>query len=72
MMKLQRGTGMHDLYPENEALRKAVRWISDQRQAQTDIQLSKLIENAVFKFDLTPQESRDLYEFYRTALEKKQ
>lgn len=63
---------MHDLYPENEALRKAVRWISDQRQAQTDIQLSKLIENAVFKFDLTPQESRDLYEFYRTALEKKQ
>jgi hypothetical protein len=63
---------MRDLYPENEALRKAVRWISDQRQAQTDIQLSKLIENAVFKFDLTPQESWDLYEFYRTALEKKQ
>ena len=63
---------MRDLYPESEALRKAVRWISDQRQAQSDIQLSKLIENAVFKFDLTPQESRHLYEFYRTALEKKQ
>jgi len=63
---------MRDLYPESEALRKAVRWISDQRQAQSDIQLSKLIENAVFKFDLTPHESRDLYEFYRTALEKKQ
>lgn len=63
---------MRDLYPESEALRKAVRWISDQRQDQPNIKLSSLIEKAVFKFDLTPQESLHLYEFYRNALEKKQ
>ena len=45
---------MTTLQPAGEELRKAVKWISEARQDEPDKKLSKLIEEACMRFDLTP------------------
>jgi hypothetical protein len=49
------------LMPEGESLRQAVRWISEQRQGDPKLRLSKLIQDAALRFDLTPLESDFLW-----------
>jgi len=50
-----------DIFPKGNALRQAVRWISDQRQTQPDANLVRLIDEASIRFDLSPQDSTFLY-----------
>lgn len=50
-----------DLQPEGEALRRAVRWISDQRRDNPQARLAKLIDEAAQRFDLSPLESEYLF-----------
>lgn len=45
------------ILPEGEQLRKAVKWISDQKTEDPDLALFRLIEKACLKFDLTPKDS---------------
>ena len=45
---------MTTVQPAGEELRKAVKWISEARQDEPDKKLSKLIEEACMRFDLTP------------------
>ena len=45
---------MATVEPAGEELRKAVKWISEARQDEPDKKLSKLIEEACMKFDLSP------------------
>ena len=45
---------MTTVQPAGEELRKAVKWISEARQDEPDKKLSKLIEEACRRFDLTP------------------
>lgn len=51
---------MATVEPAGEELRKAVKWISEARQDEPDKTLSKLIEEACMKFDLTPVDAEFL------------
>ena len=48
------------ILPEGEQLRKAVKWISDERTENPKIPLFSLIEKACLKFDLTPKDEEFL------------
>jgi hypothetical protein len=56
---------MTTVQPEGEDLRKAVKWISDERQYGAPQTLFKLIEEASLKFDLSPMEAEYLFNFFR-------
>lgn len=52
------------ILPEGEQLRRAIKWISDQRLDNPQNALSKLIEEACLKFDLSPNDAEVLMNFY--------
>ncbi len=51
--------------PEGESLRKAVKWISDELKDNAEKKISKLIDEAGLKFNLTPNEAEYLLRFYK-------
>jgi hypothetical protein len=48
------------MQPKREAIRQALRWISEERKAQPERPLSELLETAGQRFDLTPLEQESL------------
>jgi hypothetical protein len=56
---------MTTIMPEGEALRRAVKYISDELQENPSAAPGKLIEQAVLRFDLSPKDADFLTEFYR-------
>jgi hypothetical protein len=52
---------VYDILPEGEDLRRAVRWISGSLQA--------LLQEAIFKFDLSPKDAEFLIGFFRQRKE---
>jgi hypothetical protein len=56
---------MTTVQPEGEDLRKAVKWISDERTYGAKKTLLKLIEEASLKFDLSPMDADYLTNFFR-------
>ena len=56
---------MHDLLPEGEELRRAVKWISGNLQENPGQPVQPLVQKAIFKFDLSPRDAEFLIEFYR-------
>jgi len=50
--------------PEGEDLRKATRWISDERLSKPGASLASLIEQACVKFDLPPNDAEFLMRFF--------
>jgi hypothetical protein len=52
------------MYPEGEAIRRAIKWISEQLQSGTEANINKLINEAILKFDLSPKDAEFLYRFY--------
>ena len=54
--------------PEGEEIRRAIKWISEMRETQPDRKLSKLVEEASLKFDLSPQQTDFLYNFLTKKL----
>jgi len=52
------------ILPEGEQLRKAVKWISDERTDNPGANLSKLIGDACLKFDLPPKDAESLMRFF--------
>ena len=51
------------IQPEGEQIRKAVRWISGQREENPGANLSKLIGEACALFDLSPKDTDVLIHF---------
>lgn len=51
------------ILPEGEQLRRAVKWISDERVENPGADLSKLVGKASLKFDLPPKEAEFLLHF---------
>ena len=45
------------IQPKGEDLRKAVKWISDERKYNPEKELKALIEEACLKFDLSPMDA---------------
>ncbi len=58
---------MHDLLPDGEDLRRAVKWIAGHLQEKPDQPVGPLIHEAVFKFDLSPRDGEFLIDFYSKA-----
>ncbi|OPY71160.1 MAG: hypothetical protein A4E62_01442 [Syntrophorhabdus sp. PtaU1.Bin002] len=56
---------MTDILPEGEDLRRAVKWISGNLQTDPAQPVQKLVEEAIFKFDLSPKDAEFLIVFFR-------
>jgi hypothetical protein len=61
---------MHDLLPEGENLRRAVKWISGNLQANAEQPVQPLVQEAIFKFDLSPRDAEFLITFFRQRPEE--
>ncbi len=60
---------MHDLLPDGEDLRRAVKWISGHLQEDPDQPVQPLVREAIFKFDLSPKDAEFLIGFFRERKE---
>ena len=60
----------HPPLPQGEMLRRAIRWISGQREADPSAPLIRLIEEASRQFDLSPKEGNFLINFFTGSAEK--
>jgi len=56
--------------PEAENVQKAIKWISSNIEENGSQPLHKLIESAVFKFDLSPKDTDFLMGFFRNHNKK--
>lgn len=59
------------ILPEGEQLRRAVKWISDERVDHPGVGLSRLIDEACMKFDLSPKDCEVLMHFFATGSPEK-
>lgn len=57
------------LMPKGEALRKAVRWLSDRRREEPSSRMIQLIGEASARFDLSPLEEQFLLDHLLRAEE---
>jgi len=54
------------IFPEGEDLRKAVKWIDEMLQSDTEKSISELISEASLQFDLPPNDQEFLFRnFYK-------
>jgi hypothetical protein len=56
---------MTTVLPKGEKLRQAVKWISGERLEDENKEMLLLIQEASYKFDLSPKEEEFLISFYR-------
>lgn len=58
---------MATVQPEGEDIRRAVKWISEERKYNPKATSAKLIEAACLKFDLSPMDAEYLRNFLKKA-----
>lgn len=51
--------------PENEQLKRAIKWISDQLMEDEHLHKLTLVNEATLRFDLDPKQSTFLINFYK-------
>jgi len=56
------------IQPDGEEIRKAVKWVSEERKYNLGKTINTLVEEACLKFDLSPKEADFLV---RTLIEEK-
>ena len=57
---------MATIMPEGEEIKKAIKWVSEKLEGKNREQsLHTLVEQAVFKFDLSPVDSEFLIGFFK-------
>ncbi len=61
---------MHELLPEGEDLRRAVKWISGNLQEDPGQPVMPLVQEAIFKYDLSPRDADFLLGFYSRKKEQ--
>jgi hypothetical protein len=59
---------MSTIQPQGEEIRKAVKWISEERQEGTALDDNRLVEQAAVKFNLSPKEVEFLAKFVKEQL----
>ncbi|PKN38128.1 MAG: hypothetical protein CVU62_04520 [Deltaproteobacteria bacterium HGW-Deltaproteobacteria-2] len=57
---------MATIMPESENVQKAIKWVSANLEDGNQ-SLQKLVEKAVFKFDLSPKDTDFLTKFFRES-----
>lgn len=61
---------MHDLLPDGDDIRRAVTWVSASLQENPDLPVQKFVQEAIFKFDLSPLDAEFLIGFFRQRPEE--
>jgi hypothetical protein len=61
---------MHDLLPEGEELRRAVMWVSANLQEHPGKPVQKFVQEAIFRFNLSPRDAEFLIGFYGQHIEQ--
>ena len=61
---------MATIMPEAENVQKAIKWISASLESE-NLPMQKLIEKAIFKFDLSPKDTEFLTNFFRESRSNK-
>jgi hypothetical protein len=56
---------MATIMPEGENIQKAIKWVSSNIEEDPKQSIPKLVEKAVFKFDLSPVDTEFLIGFFR-------
>ena len=56
---------MHDVLPEAEDLRRAVKWITDNLREKPGADVRPLVREAIFRFDLSPKDAEFLIGLFR-------
>ena len=56
---------MGTIQPKGEKVRQAVKWISSELQEDEKKSITKLIQQAAVRFNLSPVEEQSLGSFYR-------
>ncbi len=56
---------MTSLVPRGGQLKKAVKFISEKRQENPDINLNRLVDDACLQFDLSPRDGEFLMRFVK-------
>jgi hypothetical protein len=59
------GYAVATIMPEGEDIQKAIKWVSMNLEEKSDQPLNKLVEKAVFKFDLSPMDTEFLIGFFK-------
>jgi hypothetical protein len=59
---------MGNIQPQGENLRKAIQWISEERQEKQNQNSVILAEKAAIKFDLSPDDSEFILRFIKEPL----
>ncbi len=59
---------MSSIQPQGDNIRKAVKWISEERQAGTATANNRLVDQAAVKFNLSPNEVEFLIKFVKEEL----
>jgi hypothetical protein len=55
---------MPNIMPDGDDLRNAVKWVSANIQEEPDQPVQPLVQQAIFKFDLSPKDAEFLIGFY--------
>ena len=61
---------MTEVLPKGEDLRRAVKWVSSNLQENPDQPVQPLVQEAIFKFDLSPMDADFLIRFYSKSKEE--
>jgi len=61
------GADMTGIQPEGEAMRRAIRFVSEALRDDPDRPLAPLLEQATLRFDLDPRQADFLIEFHQKA-----
>jgi hypothetical protein len=56
---------MATIMPEGEEIQRAIKWVSQNLEEKKEQSLQKLVEKAVFKFDLSPVDTEFLMSFFK-------
>jgi hypothetical protein len=60
-------TVMNELIAKSEPVKKAIKWISDKNLQERREISSQLIQEAIFRFDLSPADAEFLFHFYHSG-----
>ncbi len=56
---------MHDLMPEGEDLRRAVKWVTDMLREFPGRPVQQFVREAIFRFDLSPKDAEFMMGLFR-------
>ena len=55
---------MSELLPDGEEIRRAVKWVSESLTEKPDQPVGKFVQEAIFRFDLSPRDADFLIGFF--------